>query len=278
MKFPALLKHPAALVLFALAGLGLVLVSWNSFPMQRPALVNAYAPAKLSFIEGNPIDVGTVLMDTKTEYAVVLQNSGGEPLMIHSVEPSCGCTVATPEETMIQPGKSTKLLVTLDSSLKLGAITKTIDIVTNDPQTPRSTLTLTAMAIAPKGATTHNGTVMVKDPLVLFKEDCASCHVQRGEGKLGEELFLADCGMCHGMDAQGGVAPSLLTLKYDTPEQRQWVRDAIAYGAPHNPSMPPFSKEKGGPLTATQIDSLVSYLAYQSKQIKASSPPPAKTE
>jgi mono/diheme cytochrome c family protein len=272
MPLSPFLKHPATLVLAGLAAAGLMLLAWNAFPMQRPALVNAYAPAKIAFTQGNPLDIGTVLMDTKTDYGIVLHNAGGEPLVIQAVEPSCGCTVAKPEESVIQPGKSTRLLVTLDSSLKLGAITKTIDIVTNDAEHPRSTLTLTAMAIAPKGATTHNGTVAVKDPLVLFKEDCASCHVQRGEGKLGEELFLADCGMCHGMDAQGGVAPSLLTLKYDTPEQRQWVRDVIANGAPQNPSMPPYSKVKGGPLTETQIDSLVSYLAYQAKQIKASAP------
>jgi mono/diheme cytochrome c family protein len=254
--------------LLALMASGLCALAWNIFPLHRPALVNAYAPAKLVFVEGNPQHLGTVLMDTKTDYAIILQNSGGEPLIIQAVEPSCGCTVATPEEHIIQPGKSTTLAVTLDSSLKLGAITKTIDVVTNDVANPRSTLTLNAMSIAPKGATKHNGSIAVKDPLVLFKEDCASCHVERGEGKLGEELFLADCGMCHGMDAQGGVAPGLLTLPYDTPEQRQWVRDVIAHGAPQNPSMPPFSQKKGGPLTETQIDSLVSYLAYQAKQIK----------
>ena len=257
MPLPRILTHPVALLALGLAAIGLVAVGWHIFPTHRPALVNAYAPAQLSFLNGNPVDIGTVLMDSKTDHAILLHNSGGEPLIIRAVEPSCGCTVATPDEKIIQPGKSTELVVTLDASLKLGAITKTIDIVTNDATSPRSTLTLTAM----------------KDPLVLFKEDCASCHVERGEGKLGEELFLADCGMCHGMDARGGVAPSLLSLQYDTPEQRQWVRDVIAYGAKQTPSMPPFSKAKGGPLNDVQLDSLVSYLAYQSKQDNPATPP-----
>jgi mono/diheme cytochrome c family protein len=110
--------------------------------------------------------------------------------------------------------------------------------------------------------------IQVKDPLVLFKGDCKSCHVDRGVGKFGEELFIADCGMCHGLQAEGGVAPSLIGFDMSDESQKAYARDVIANGAAMNPTMPPFGKAKGGPLSDEQIDSLVNYLGYLSSQAK----------
>jgi mono/diheme cytochrome c family protein len=268
--FQTLIKPSNMLItigLFVIIALGLM--CWK-IPHLRPVLVPAYGPAQLVFLEGDSIDIGNVIMDSKVSYPVWLSNNGGRLLHIKAVEPSCGCTVAKPSSEVIAPGKSAILQVTLDTSLKLGTIEKTIDVVSNDADEPRKRLTLHAMALAPKGAKTHNGQIQVKDRLVLFKGECASCHVQRGEGKMGEELFLADCGMCHGMNAAGGVAPGLLKLDHETPQYRQWVRDTIANGMPQNPSMPPFSKQHGGPLSDAQIDSLVNYLAYLAKSSQTS--------
>jgi mono/diheme cytochrome c family protein len=175
-----------------------------------------------------------------------------------------------PQEKVLHPGKTTYLHVGLDASLKLGKISKTVDIYSDDPKAPHQVLTMKATSIAPKHAKTHDGMVKVKDPLVLFKGDCASCHVQKGIGKMGEELFIADCGMCHGLQAEGGVAPRLNNVDMQNPMTRQYVEDVIRNGSKLNPSMPPYAKAKGGPLDDAQIESLLTYLTYLSAKTKAS--------
>jgi mono/diheme cytochrome c family protein len=233
----------------------------------RPVLVDAYSPPRL-LLPQEEVDLGIVLMDSISEHGVPLQNVGGGILILKEVVPSCGCTAVTPKEKTLLPGKTTYLTVGLDASLKLGAITKTVDIYTNDAKEPHQVLTLKAHAIAPEKSKTHDGMLKVKDPLVLFKGDCASCHVERGIGKMGEELYLADCGMCHGMQAEGAVAPKLNNIDMSNPMTRQYIEEVIRNGSKLNPSMPPYAKAKGGPLDDAQIESLLNYLTYLSSQNK----------
>jgi hypothetical protein len=55
---------------------------------------------------------------------------------------------------------------------------------------------------------------------------------------------------------------------FDDPAERARLRKVIAEGAPNNPSMPPFSQAKGGPLTEAQIDSLMQWMSYQHSLIQ----------
>ena len=240
-----------------------------AFPEHRPMLVDAYSPPHLSIPKGE-LNLGVVVMDSVSDHRIAIQNTGGGVLHIKSVVPSCGCTAVIAQEKVLLPGKTTYLQVGLDASLKLGHIRKTVDIYSDDPKAPHQVLMMKAQSIAPKNAKTHDGMVKVKDPLVLFKKDCASCHVQKGIGKMGEELFIADCGMCHGLQAEGGVAPRLNNVDMKNPTTRAYVEDVIRNGSKLNPSMPPFSKAKGGPLDDAQIESLLTYLTYLSAKTKAS--------
>ncbi len=258
-------SKPLMTFLFLIVGLLTYVAVVMSQPHWRPVLVDAYSPPKLQLPQGD-VDLGIVLMDHVSEHRVPLTNVGGGILVLKEVKASCGCTAVTPKEKTLPPGKTTYLTVGLDSSLKLGAITKTVDIYTNDAKAPHQVLTLKAHAIAPKQSKTHDGMLKVKDPLVLFKGDCASCHVERGIGKMGEELYLADCGMCHGLQAEGAVAPQLNTIDMNNPITRQYIEEVIRNGSKLNPSMPPYAKAKGGPLDDAQIESLINYLAYLSSQ------------
>ena len=264
MRFSKTLLILIGLILSALAYLGVVF----AFPEHRPMLVDAYSPPRLSLPKGD-VHLGVVVMDTVSNHRIAIQNTGGGVLHINSVVPSCGCTAVIPQAKLVPPGKTTYLHVGLDASLKLGHITKMVDIYSNDPRAPHQVLTMKAQSIAPKHAKTHNGMVKVKDPLVLFKGDCASCHVQKGIGKMGEELFIADCGMCHGLQAEGGVAPRLNNIDLQNPTTRAYVEDVIRNGSKLNPSMPPYAKAKGGPLDDAQIESLLTYLTYLSAKTKA---------
>ncbi len=212
-------------------------------------------------------DVGVVKTDDKVYHTFLLYNVGGKPLKIHKVDTSCGCTVVNVTKDIVMPGEFAKLKVTLDTSIKLGKTKKKITVFSNDPQTPELVLHL-------KGTVIHqmkgHEKIAVKDPLVLFKGECVTCHVDRGRGKVGKDLFIADCSMCHGMQGEGvpDIAPSLLEGDYHDPKFMDLMRKYVAEGSPHTPQMPPFSEHKGGPLNDAEIDSLMNFLRYQAQLAK----------
>ena len=99
------------------------------------------------------------------------------------------------------------------------------------------------------------------DRQAVFKGECATCHVQRGEGKYGQALYEADCAICHEGEHRATMVPDLHALK--TPTNFEFWRIWIAHGKPGS-LMPAFSTIDGGPLSDMQIASLASYLSEQS--------------
>lgn len=79
--------------------------------------------------------------------------------------------------------------------------------------------------------------------------------------------------MCHGIDAKGkvNVGPSLIGKDYAKAGVTNHIRAIITDGSKTNPEMPPFHARHGGPLNDSEIDSLVRYLTFKSKQSKVSS-------
>ncbi|MGE0201780.1 MAG: DUF1573 domain-containing protein [Candidatus Melainabacteria bacterium] len=250
------------LVLAVAAGWGIATV-FNT-PGLRPVVisVNYKDPQPMIDVEDPVADLGMVTTDAKARHRYIIYNVGGASLRLGEIETTCGCTVAKVSKKIILPGDFTKLDVTLDTSLKLGHVKKKIMVHSNDPEKPVLDLYLTG-TVMPQMAG-HNR-VPVKDPLVLFQGECAQCHVQKGRGKTGRDLFVADCAMCHGMQGQGrrDIAPSLLNPAWEKPEERARLRGVIAGGSPNTPEMPPYSQAKGGPLSGDEIDSLVTFLRFQ---------------
>jgi mono/diheme cytochrome c family protein len=234
-------------------------------PTKAPRLIQQFAPP---IIQAEPQiqDIGHVKTDGHAVAVFRLVNLGGRSLQISQVEASCGCTVAKLSKKIIPPGQMATLDVNLDTSLKLGRVEKQITVTTNDPKSPQYLLTLLAW-VDPnfKG----HEKIAVKNRLVLFQGKCASCHVNKGVGKSGESLFNADCAMCHGVAGKGRVSPALIIrfrhrpdARYHDPAFLNRFKEVITSGSPNNPSMPPFGVAHGGPLTDSQIDSLVTYLQY----------------
>ena len=91
----------------------------------------------------------------------------------------------------------------------------------------------------------------------VFQGECAVCHVRRGAGKYGQALYDADCAICHESKNRATVVPDLRAIK--TPTNDEFWRTWIAHGKPGS-LMPAFSTADGGPLSDTQIASLVTYL------------------
>lgn len=233
-------------------------------PGLHPVVVSPYQPATIR-AQNTVVDIGTVDTDSEVTATFYLFNTGGEYLRLGDVEATCGCTVAELDHNVIAPGDFTKLVATLDTSLKLGKVAKKITVQTNDPKHPEYELFLKGNV---EFKMLGHQKIAVKDPLVLFQGKCATCHVDRGVGKVGKDLFVADCSMCHGFTAEGrkDIAPSLLTGMPDDDTHFESMRKVIASGAANTPEMPPYSKVHGGPLNDDEIDSLVNYLRYETQR------------
>lgn len=236
----------------------LIMVGFWAFSCYfAPAQGNDPLVPKLSLPELE-YDAGEVDEGTEIKHSFIIKNDGKAPLNITNVHTSCGCTVLNLKNSLVPPGGSVELGVTLDTAMKLGNVRKQIDIYTDDPAAPMTSVYLKTVVNNP-----HIG-MTKEDKAKIFMGRCAVCHVQAGVGKLGDALYHADCAMCHGNDAMGREAPSLVPRNYADSNVVSRVRKYIADGSPEHPSMPGFATEKGGPLTAAEIDSIIDYLKSRS--------------
>ncbi len=80
-------------------------------------------------------DFGTINEGDKVETEFTFTNTGKGPLTILSAKPSCGCTVPSwPENKVIQPGESDKIVVAFDSKNKPNQQQKTVTVTSNAEQ------------------------------------------------------------------------------------------------------------------------------------------------
>ncbi len=93
---------------------------------------------KLTFDE-KVHDFGTISQGERVEHSFVYRNTGKAPLVIVSIEPSCGCTVAEEApDSPIAPGRSDTLTATYDSKGHSGHVSKAISVVANT--SPKTTV------------------------------------------------------------------------------------------------------------------------------------------
>ncbi len=86
-------------------------------------------------------DMGTVAQGEVLSIDFEIVNEGDEPLQIKAVRPTCGCTVAEYDRE-IQPGKTGYIKAKLETRDFSGPISKSILIMTNDPQDPTLTVVI----------------------------------------------------------------------------------------------------------------------------------------
>jgi cytochrome c5 len=199
-------------------------------------------------------DFGTVDEGARINHTFKVSNSGAGILKIVDAYASCGCTVPKFTKKTLEPGETTNLFVTVDTSMKQNAVTKTLNVSSNDPQRP-----IVELALKMFVRNQHNGLSESSKAKILTDENCTSCHVARGVGEFGRNLYNADCAMCHGPKAEGESGPTLIG-PYDNPVYYQHIKVVITKGSKTTNAMPGFGGEAGGPLAQKQIDSLVLYL------------------
>lgn len=81
-------------------------------------------------------DAGKIIQGEKVNYAFKFKNVGGSTLKIESAKPSCGCTASAPRKNEIEPGETSQIEMTFDSTGRSGPQSKSITVTSNDPQTP----------------------------------------------------------------------------------------------------------------------------------------------
>jgi cytochrome c553 len=206
----------------------------------------SYAQPAVEFTEVDH-DFGTVTNENKAEHVFEVSNGGDEDLLIEKLVGSSGTIKAVASSSRLKPGEEASITVTVDLRGKQGIYSKTMDVYTNDPVTPVTTLSVK---------------ISVKDRIHLnqykatqiFAEKCRTCHVDEGTGKTGWELFKADCFMCH----NAGRTTSLSTMSKKPAEE---VLKSIKEGVP-NTLMPGFDSKNGGPLDDAQIKSLIDLITH----------------
>lgn len=89
-------------------------------------------------------DAGTVAKGERIDAVFAVKNEGTQDLIISDARPSCGCTVASFDKT-VKPGQSGKISASVDTKNFSGPITKTVSVISNDPEHPQLNLTIKAI-------------------------------------------------------------------------------------------------------------------------------------
>jgi hypothetical protein len=87
---------------------------------------------------------GKVKQGEVLTHEFVFKNSGDATLVVERVETTCGCTAALVSADKIGPGKEGKIKVSLDTHGYSGRMSRYVYLVSNDADSPRRELTITA--------------------------------------------------------------------------------------------------------------------------------------
>lgn len=198
-----------------------------------------------------------------------LTNVWTNEVIVERTATSCGCTVAQlPQQPWhVAAGTNGQIKVTVNLAGKPpGLIQKEVTVYTSVGMrllTVKVNIPAVAMTEAQRKA---NAEKAMKDRQSIFHrgatadDNCASCHVDKGLGKSGPELYAADCGICHDSSNRASGVPDLqaLTAVKDTGFDywKEWISDGGKVGS----MMPAFATTHGGPFSEAEINNLAAYL------------------
>jgi cytochrome c5 len=235
----------SGLVWFVLMGLLLSACKQNQSAQLILPAEKTVSDSVLVF-EPDHVDLGAVKEGEEAIGFLRVRNSGDSMVNIVSVEASCGCTAAEPEQRLLTPGGFTRIKVVVDTFAKQGAARKWILLTDDAGHHSKAWVTLHVQPNPHLDGTSRS----------IFQGKCAACHYEPAKGKVtGPEIYHAVCAMCHGNDREGGAGPS---LKHHNDAAVLSAVIANGVGSQH---MPGFAVDKGGPLTAAQVFSLSQWLS-----------------
>ncbi|MGI9527987.1 MAG: DUF1573 domain-containing protein [Weeksellaceae bacterium] len=89
--------------------------------------------------ENEVLDYGNITKGADGHKSFTFKNTGDKPLILKSVKPSCGCTVADYPKTPIAPGESGEIKVGYNTDI-VSAFNKTITVYSNSTESERKVL------------------------------------------------------------------------------------------------------------------------------------------
>jgi hypothetical protein len=99
------------------------------------------------FFENPNFDFGKAYKGDRVEHVYKFENRGKATLEIKKVKPSCGCTAVVLSNNTILPGETGEIKATLNTVSYGGKVTKTISVLSNDPNTSNHKLTISGEVI-----------------------------------------------------------------------------------------------------------------------------------
>lgn len=105
-------------------------------------MCQAFAEGGGLFLSEKTYEFGSVPQGARVVHEFVLQNKGSVDIQLQKFTPSCGCTAASVDTSLIKPGESGKVRVEFDTAGFSGSKVKTVEVLTSDPDAPEVVLTL----------------------------------------------------------------------------------------------------------------------------------------
>jgi cytochrome c1 len=167
---------------------------------------------------------------------------------------------------VIDPGKTGRLRVSFNPRGQRQVLARSITIHSNDPERPALVIKVSAEVVPPGEEKMPQAPAAAKrahppESKLVLEGKCLKCHGPKSQDQKGARLFASGCAACHGEGGQGvridreSIGPPL-RLTTMTVKTRAGLTQVISAGTGH-PAMPGFGKSYGGPLTDTQVASLV---------------------
>jgi hypothetical protein len=100
---------------------------------QAPAAKSKAAAAPKIEVVPETRDAGTVAKGQVIDTTFIVKNTGSSDLVISDARPGCGCTVASFDK-VIKPGGEGKVQTSVDTKSFSGPISKSVLLVSNDPE------------------------------------------------------------------------------------------------------------------------------------------------
>ncbi len=128
----------------AVATIGSARAEGTNAPGTNTPSVAATAPAPKLQFDKTVYDFGTTSLVDSVTGTFTFQNTGAGDLKIEKPQPSCGCTIASVKPDSLKPGEKGELVFTVRVAGQRGPLEKHITVPSNDPLTPKVSLSIKA--------------------------------------------------------------------------------------------------------------------------------------
>jgi len=129
-------------------------------------------------------DFGNKKVGEVLTHAFRFENAGDEPLVIHRIRTSCGCTAAIPKKKELDPGEKSEIQVKFNTQGYYGEQNKFIYVESNDPSQPTVQLIISASIEVPPSPEIELDSYQKDLGLVLEGEDIRTVFDIRNKGEL----------------------------------------------------------------------------------------------